>query len=62
MDTAGENSRQSSWEDPIGTEECKFYDTINLKLNEISTAPGGAVLNKDLLGKFKGTWYKCKHC
>ena len=31
-------------------------DTINVKLNLISTAPGGVVLNKNLLYKTQGTW------
>jgi len=39
---------------------CHHYDTIDLELNWISTAPGGAVLNKVLLCKSKGTWFKFK--
>ena len=39
---------------------CNYLNTINLKLNRISTAPGGAVLNKNLQYKSRGTWYKFK--
>jgi len=40
------------------TTSCHNFDTINLNLNWISTAPGGAVLKKDLQYKSTGTWYK----
>jgi len=36
------------------------FVTINLNLNWISIALGGAVLNKDPQYKYKGTWYKFK--
>jgi len=39
---------------------CHHYETIDFELNWISTAPGGAVLNKVLLYKSEGTWFKFK--
>jgi len=44
----------------LNTTSCHHFDTVNLNLNWISTAPGDAVLNKDLKYKYKGTWYKFK--
>jgi len=63
--TVGENSMTNSslneriWQ-VQNTTSCQNFDTINLKLNCISTAPGGAVLNNDLRYKFKGTCYNLK--
>ena len=41
-------------------QSCHSFDTIHLQLNWIRSAPEGAVLNKDLRFKSKGTWYKLK--